>query len=384
MMPSENSPSPKRVLVTYATAGAGHKRAAMALREAMEQHEDAFDVRCIDVLDYCSDFFKRSYPKTYLTLVQKISWLWGFGYAALDHPWVWPVVAPSRRIWNCSMASRFLQYLRKEQPDVVVATHFMSADLVGYAKKRGWINSRLIVVTTDMHPHRIWLTPETDAFVVSNERGFRVCGERGINSHRVHILGIPVSQSFTAGRDDAELRSKWNVGESDRVVLIISGGTTVGQFEAMVRSCLDQSEGLENPPRLFVVCGENQAVAERLKRTASAFSGRVDILGFINKVDELMAMADLVIAKAGGLLVTEALVSHTPLILYHAIPGQEAYNAAYVSGDGAAVIENRPAYVGRLMRELLDDSAKLEAMQVAAAQTARPGSAAAITEQLIR
>ncbi len=379
-MPYENSPSPKRILITYATAGAGHKRAAMAIGEALEQRAESIDARCIDLLDFASPLFAKMYPKTYLFLVQKLSGLWGFGYGSLDHPLIWKIVEPLRRIWNCLIERKFLQYLRKEQPDVVVATHFMSADIVGYAKKKGWVKTKLVIVITDMHPHRIWLTPEADAVVVSNQRGKDVCIERGVAADNIHILGIPVSAAFSKQRDLTQLRSKWNVAQDARVILVISGGTTVGKFEEMVEHCMQEAKQLDIATHIFVVCGENQAAAERLKRKAATLECTAEVFGFINTVDEIMAMADFVIAKAGGLLVTEALVSNTPLIIYHAIPGQEAYNAYYMSQDGAAVIEKDSFKVAMKMKALLEDKESLDRMKAVAHRLANPDSAQMIAQ----
>ena len=110
----------------------------------------------------------------------------------------------------------------------------------------------------------------------------------------------------------------------------------------------------------------------------------VRIFGFIDNMGEAMAVADLVVAKAGGMTLAEALGQGVPLILYHAIPGQEWWNARYVSQQGAAVIAHRPHDVAELIRRCLDEPAYLASMRRAAQRLSRPDAAAAIMSHVIQ
>ena len=54
------------------------------------------------------------------------------------------------------------------------------------------------------------------------------------------------------------------------------------------------------------------------------------IYDFVENMPAMMRAADLIACKAGGLIVTESLASGLPLLLIHALPGQEIGNADYV------------------------------------------------------
>src|SRR5260370_41707052 len=56
---------------------------------------------------------------------------------------------------------------------------------------------------------------------------------------------------------------------------------------------------------------------------------------------ELMAIADLIITKPGGLTSSEALAMGKPLFILNPIPGQEAANSDFLLERGAAVKVNR-------------------------------------------
>ena len=110
----------------------------------------------------------------------------------------------------------------------------------------------------------------------------------------------------------------------------------------------------------------------------------VRLFGFVDYMADLMAVSDLIVAKAGGLTVSEALGCGVPLILYHVIPGQERVNARYVARHGAAIIAPTPDAVVRAVRRCLEDPAKLEAMRSAARTLGAPNAARDIVSEVVR
>jgi len=59
-------------------------------------------------------------------------------------------------------------------------------------------------------------------------------------------------------------------------------------------------------------------------------------VGFTDRVADLMALSDLMVTKAGGISVTEALNVRLPQIFFASIPGQEAWNEQLFVRRGAA------------------------------------------------
>lgn len=66
-------------------------------------------------------------------------------------------------------------------------------------------------------------------------------------------------------------------------------------------------------------------------------SSKVKILGFTDKVPELMSISDLVVTKPGGLTTTESLASHLPIIIINPIPGQEEENADFLEKHNVGI-----------------------------------------------
>lgn len=93
---------------------------------------------------------------------------------------------------------------------------------------------------------------------------------------------------------------------------------------------------------------------------------------FVDNVEELMSVSDLIITKAGGLTVSEALTKHLPLVLYKPIPGQEEENAHFVLRIGAGCLAGNEEELEQLLNRFLRHPEEIEKMRKNAA-VALPG-----------
>lgn len=340
-------------------------------------------VECRDVLAFESPFFAGLYPKIYYFLVRHLAPVWGFCFELLDARGIYVLIQPLRRMWNLLVGQFFLRWLQQESFDVVVATHFLPADLFGAGKQAGWLQARVIVVVTDLHPHRFWLAPEADFFVVGTPEVASECRQRGIVPQRLRVIGIPVAKGFHLSVDRVAVLRRLTLDPQRRTVLVTSGGMTVGPFEPVVEAILRLEEAAPGRIQLFVVCGENRAAAVRLEARARASRMPARVFGFVDNMPELMGASDLVVAKAGGLTVMETLSEGLPLILYHAIPGQERFNAQYVERSGAALWVHSPAQAAAAVRRYIEDPAAFGQMREAARRLSHPDAAETIVSQLM-
>lgn len=371
-------------MVAYVTAGAGHRRAAEALVHALRVHCTGAEIHCLDVLHDAPGWFHAGYNASYLFLVRHAPWVWKWSYQTLDRAAFYRIVQPLRRWWNFRWADRFVRRLRAMQPDAVLVTHFLPADLCAAGRQAGWLRGPLTVVVTDFHPHWFWISPGVDAVIAAVPESAAVLRERGVAPERVHVLGIPVGEAFHAAHDREALRRRFDLHPQRQTVLVTSGGTTVGQFEQVVDGLLALEHALPGRVQLLVVCGENDAVRERLAARAATLAMPMRVFGFVEFMAELMAVSDLVVSKAGGLTVSEALATGVPLVLYHIIPGQEQMNAHYLARHGAAVIAHEPEGVALAVTRVLQDPRQAQLMRAAAQALRRPDAADAIVTQVVK
>ncbi len=350
------------------------------MREAYPYDE----VLCEDLLAHVPGPFRRAYPATYYLLVRHFSVIWGTCFQLLDQHWFYPLVKPLRRAWNLMMARGFIRWLKQQAPDVVVTTHFLPADVCGAGKRAGWLKAPLVVVVTDYHPHQFWMTREAEATVVATDATAAECRQRGLPASRVHVVGIPIARGFDAVMDRREVERTLRLDATRKTILVTSGGNTVGPFEPVVDALCRLEGALPGRLQLVVVCGENAAAAERLTRKTQACRMPVRVFGFVDTMPEFMGASDLVVAKAGGLTVTEALARGLPLILYHAIPGQELFNARYLVEHGAALIARGPEEAAQAVRRYIEDPNHMQALRNAAASLSHPHAAEVIVESVVK
>ena len=144
----------KKVLVLSASAGAGHVRAADAIVRAIEEMGAAEEVRHVDALEYTNKLFRHLYSKAYVEMVNKTPELLGWLYDALDTPWK----NERRRLALDKLNTRpLVRMLKQYQPEVVICTHFLPAEIISWLKAKERITVPQAIVVTDFDVHAMWL-----------------------------------------------------------------------------------------------------------------------------------------------------------------------------------------------------------------------------------
>jgi processive 1,2-diacylglycerol beta-glucosyltransferase len=110
---------------------------------------------------------------------------------------------------------------------------------------------------------------------------------------------------------------------------------------------------------------------------------RVKVLGYTRRIHELMAAADLVVSKPGGLTAAETLAVGVPLIIVDPVPGQEERNSDYLLENGAAIKANHLLTLASKVTELLRDPAHLDHLRANCRRLGRPRAAFAVAQEAL-
>lgn len=347
----------KKVFIIYATAGEGHRQAAIAVKESLQDNRFSnISVHLIDALDYTNSFFKWSYSKGYLFIVNKLPFIWGAIYYLLDIKLLYPIVFYTRRIINKLNTSALVRLLRKENPDIVICTHFLAAEVISNLKKRQLLHSRLIVIVTDYRMHAFWYFNMVDQYLVGFELTKQDIVQKWHHPDRdVFITGIPVRKKFYKKTDRLEIRRRLGLLEQRFTVLIASGGFGIGPIKKIVLTLAQTDLKLQ----LLVVCGHNLKLYHSLKEIYEA-TECIRIYDFVENINEFMRASNLIIAKSGGLICSEALVSELPILVIAPIPGQESRNCRFLLSQTVAIKLNNISELNLLIRDLQSNPYKLE------------------------
>ncbi len=348
----------KKVLIGYATAGVGHKKASLAVKEAFNEMQGV-EVKTIDVLDYTNPFFKKAYPNGYLFLIGHLIYFWGFLYYFFDIKLVHRLSAGLRVLYHVMNSGPLVKFLIEYKPDVVISTHFLLPDVCNYVEKKYGFRTEVINVVTDYRAHSFWIAEGVDRYCVADRETFNdLTVKWGVSPDMVNITGIPVEPKFTAPHDKAVFRKKIGIPEHNFTILLLSGGYGVGPVLELVKA-LDK---LRENMTLIVICGHNAGLYENVEAFRKTASSQVINFKYVDNVDELMSCSDVYVGKAGGISTSEAICIGVPLIYIRPIPGQESRNARYVSDNGAGITVKSVIQVAEVVKGLMEDPAKLKVM----------------------
>ena len=365
-----------KILRIYASAGAGHRKAAEAICEAVAAKFDKKDVVLIDSLDFTNRLFSWLYGKKYLTLVSRLPNIWGFFYHFLDNKLIYKLFWFPRRLINALNCRRLEDFILNQKPDVIISTHFMANEVVSHLKRVSALECHLLCAVTDYYVHSFWVAPGVDFYFLGAECARADLLGWGISSEKIFITGIPVQHKFFEVLDKGRIREKIGLDKNLFTVLVIGGGFGVGPLEELV-----EETGMISPDLQFlIVCGRNERLYADINRLVQSRRIRANVYGFVDNVDELMSASDLLITKAGGLTVSEAQAKCLPVVFIKPIPGQEEKNSRFFESLGAAFVEKDVWGVSGRVKDLFSDPDRLKSMALSIKNTVQPDPAGRIAD----
>jgi len=381
-----------KILISYAYAGIGHKKAGLAIEKALSQKscrpglnlayktDSGIEVKTVDVLDYTNAFFKFSYPRIYLFLVTRTPTLWGLFYYLLDFKAVDFFAAPLRRFLHRINSKRFIEFIKDTGPDVVICTHFLPAEIISGLKAKGEFKGKLVTVVTDFIAHSFWMAAESDYFIGALQKTKNDLVRRGVPEEKIRIMGIPCDPVFGILKGRDSLIKKLGIEPGLFNILIMSGGFGTGPIREIVDRINNLEKEIVDKLQLIVICGKNQALLKELTSASKDLKVRIKAFGYMDNVDEFMEVSDLIVTKPGGLTISEALSKTLPMVIVQPIPGQETRNCKILQGYGTAVRANNAGQVCNLIKEFVNCSEKIIGTRTRIKLLAYPDSARHIGE----
>ena len=371
----------KKVLLLSASAGAGHIRAAQALEKAFNQLEPTLEVRHLDVLDYTNKLFRHLYSKAYIELVNKMPEVPGWMYDKLDKPWK----NERRRLALDKLNTRpLVRLLRDYQPDFIVCTHFLPAEIVSWLRAKERLASRQAIVVTDFDVHAMWLVHHYEQYFVAIDEARVYIEALGIPAAKITVTGIPIDPVFAKRKNKLEMRQKHGLDNERITILLSAGGFGVGSVEPLIASL----KAIEHKVQVVAICGRNEDLRKRLLKSRNNLAAGGNLLihpvGYTQEMEEYMSASDIVLGKPGGLTTSESLAKGLAFVVVNPIPGQEERNSDHLLEAGVAIRCNNLPTLSYKLNNLLADSSRLARMQTASRKLGRPDAASDIARLVFR
>jgi processive 1,2-diacylglycerol beta-glucosyltransferase len=368
-----------RILVLSASVGAGHVRAAEAVELALRQIAPEAVVENIDVLRLATRPFRHCYGHIYLDLIDLAPSVLGYFYNLMDRPR--PPLAngwEKLRVSLEKMSLRPFLHLLQAQPwDLIINTHFLPEEIIASLRRGGRFGAVQVMVTTDFETHRLWVHQPCDHYFTATEEAARYLQCYGVPAADTTATGIPIHPVFCAAKDRATCLARQGLVGDRPILLQLAGGYGVGPIVDLYRALLD----IQAPLEIVVVTAHNSTARKHLEEIAVPPRHRAKILGFTTEIDELMAVADLVVSKPGGLTTSETLARGAGMVIVNPVPGQEERNSDYLLENGAAIKVNHLETLAYKVTEVLRDPERLAQLKANARRISRPLAAFEVAER---
>jgi processive 1,2-diacylglycerol beta-glucosyltransferase len=273
----------------------------------------------------------------------------------------------------------FLRLLKSETWDMVVNTHFLPAEIIGSLRASGQISVLQATVTTDFMTHRLWVQEPCEHYFVATAESGVYLNSYGVHRERISVTGIPIHPVFCRRKSRSECIQAQGLSGDRPIVLLLSGGFGVGPVEQIFHAVLT----IESPIEVVVVCGRNEELRQKLSQQPNPPHHRVVVVGYTTDIDELMAVADVVISKPGGLTSAEVLARGSVLAIVNPIPGQESRNSDYLLENGAAIKIGPAATLPYRIGALLNDPKRLARLKANARRLGRARAAFVAADKVL-
>jgi len=225
----------------------------------------------------------------------------------------------------------------------------------------------------------MWVHDHISGYFAANDEVAYRMRAQGIADHLIHVTGVPIMPAFGEAPDRAACAREFGLDPQRTTLLLMGGGAGLGSLDTIAARLLE----LDAAFQLIVLAGKNAQALATLQQLATRYPGRLLPQGFTNQVERLMACADLVITKPGGLTTSECLAMGLPMIVNSPIPGQEERNADFLLEQGVALKAFDAVTLEYRVHHLLENPAKLADMRSKARELGRHAAAREVLHRVL-
>ncbi|MBU0597347.1 glycosyltransferase [Patescibacteria group bacterium] len=323
-----------KLLIISLSAGAGHVRAAEAIKKTAEQSFPSIEVKHIDMADYISLTMKKTVITSYAMMVKTVPELYGYLYNKANTNKSANRLNKLTKQLKRINSVRLYSFIDDYKPDIILCTHFLATDVILGASQKRKIDSPVNTLITDYDLHNLWVVPNTNHYFVATKKIEWKMMRQDVQKNKITISGIPIDPIFYKEKSIDKLREDYKIKPNKKVVLVMSGGQGMGKAGKIVKMLTTSSQ----PLSIIAIAGKNKHLEKRLKKIKVPSHIDLYSIGWTDKVDDYMRLADIIITKSGGVTTTECITLGKPMIIIDPIPGQEEQNADYILSNNLGFI----------------------------------------------
>lgn len=331
------------IWILTAGYGDGHNTAARATAEALARLRPGEEVEVCDLL---SEAMPRTAVVTkalYQQVITHFPVLWKFAYELIGRTGV----AGPDSIWQAGLLQHLRERLAEKQPRLIISTYPIYAVLLETLARRQAVPPLCTIITDSITVNRIWVMSHSDILCVADEETRRVVVGLGVPESKIRISGFPVSLAFAESMPQQAPRT----GAQILYLPSTTGRCVAATLEALRPLLL---AGV----KLTLPVGKH---ASRLYQVVRRFTdslphSAVEVIGWTQRMPELLQTHDVVICKAGGAILHEVLAAKIPVVIDYVVPGQEEGNAELLVKADGGIVTRTPQETAAAVESILTNN----------------------------
>jgi UDP-N-acetylglucosamine:LPS N-acetylglucosamine transferase len=371
-----------KILIISSDTGGGHRSAAAAIVAGLQKfvESESYAVRVVRAVEE-SHHLSAKLVRLYNWLLRnKQHWMKYFY-------WVMNRVRPETSEF---FHSRCIGYVRdifeRWCPHIVISVHPLTQHIFARVLKELGLAERIPLVTVVTDPGygfwRGWACDEVRLYLVPSEEARQQLIDYGVAPSRIKVSGMPVHPKFAFPGEQAAKVARKALGLDPEkfTVFVNSGWEGGGNIPAIFRELLRGELDIQ----AIFLAGKNEELKTEVEALAADAKFPIKVIGYSDHVEQLMAAANVMISKLGGLTTFEALACRVPIIadaITEPMP-QEAGTANLIIRRGAGILLKRAKDVVPVVRRMMEDTAHYSAMRAATIGLAIPNATRQIVEEI--
>ena len=359
--------SAERIILMYITEVSGHHSATIAIEKAIKILSPDTEVLNLNGFNYTNPISEKIINRLYMGIIKRTPQIWDYLY---DNPAVAKNIEKIKETVHKFNSPKLKNLFDRFKPTAVVCTQAFPCGMVADFKKTYNSNIPLIAVLTDYIPHSYWIYDAVDYYITPAQEVGLLLAQKGVDIAKIKNFGIPFDPKFNREVKKEEVLQRLNLKTDLPKILIMGGGQGLGPVKTIIKSL----EKVKKDFQGMIVTGINKKLYRSLKKKIKKSKKKFLLFGFIDNINELMEISDIIITKPGGITTAEALAKKIPMVIVKPIPGQEASNTAYLMKKGAAIKCDNPKEINLAIEDLLDDPDKLKELSESAQRISKPNA----------
>ncbi len=312
-----NQTKPTIISLFFSDTGGGHRRAVEAIQTAIEQiclergSKNPVKVFSDNVCEN-SHPINRWFVQFYNYLLRHNQSLMKYYYAFVE----WAKPDESELGWRITRP--YLENIvRAFDPDLAVSVHPMCNQYLARCLKETGLKARTKMVTVVTDPNGDfwsgWACSGSDLTVAPNDLSKKRLMDLGVDENKIAVMGMPVHPDFRNPPTSSKEEFRHNLGLTrDLPTICINAGWAGGGNMMDIYKSLHK---VERPVQVIFLCGHNQELYATMKREARHSPIPTAVLPFHDRLSDVMAAADLMVTKAGGLTTFESIARRLPMAI---------------------------------------------------------------------